>query len=152
MLLRLFFASIQESKPQTIDSGSSHYSTLFKEHPAIKDYNVHTLTPDAYTSMRKSQRLSSESLYRDGSPDSSSESSGFRPPSAEPQKREPLESGRRINIASILCLSMLFSKISRIFSRTPLRRTLPQRSLTVHLRAFSMITPARSKVASESSG
>jgi hypothetical protein len=36
------------------------------------------------------------------------------------------------NIASILCLSMLFSKISGSFLRTPLRRTLPQRSLTVH--------------------
>ena len=34
------------------------------------------------------------------------------------------------NIASILCLSMLFSKISEKKSRTPLRRTLPRHSAT----------------------
>ena len=47
-------------------------------------------------------------------------------PSKQPRKR-PLEKDGAFNIASILCLSMLFSKISGKIPRTPLRRTLPRR-------------------------
>ena len=47
-------------------------------------------------------------------------------PSKQPHQR-PLEKDGAFNIASILCLSMLFSKISGKIPRTPLRRTLPRR-------------------------
>ena len=57
----------------------------------------------------------------------------WNPPALRPYLQNSLSQDRpkrngAFNIASILCLSMLFSKISRKISRTPLRRTLPQRS------------------------
>ena len=102
------------SKPQTIDSGSSHYSTLFKEHPATQDT----------TSFSRSRfpHLSAENLpailHRNPcigmvKPDSSVESSGLMPARQNsPPKKGPLRKDGAFNIASILCLSMLFSKIS----------------------------------------
>ena len=51
----------------------------------------------------------------------------------------PLGKDGAFNIASILCLSMLFSKNSGVLTRKPLRRTLPQR----------LTTPSRSVRASQ---
>ena len=67
-------------------------------------------------------------LYRDGKiPDSSVESSGSMLAHQKQPRQRPLEKDGAFNIASILCLSMLFSKISGKIPRTPLRRTLPRR-------------------------
>ena len=70
------------------------------------------------------------------------------PASRPPPKTAPSEavsSDGAFNIASILCLSMLFSKISRKNPRTPLRRTLPRRFLHRPHRTVSMITPVNPK-------
>ena len=141
------------SKPQTIDSGSSHYSTLFKEHPATQDT----------TSFSRSRfpHLSAENLpailHRNPcigmvKPDSSVESSGLMLARQNSPIKGPLRKDGAFNIASILCLSMLFSKISRKNSRTPLRRTLPRRSSHRPLPGSLNDHSPLLKVASESSG
>ena len=102
------------SKSQTIDSGSSHYSTLFKEHPQFQRAIPFRRSPSCQQ-RHESHGDSNRTLYRDGY-------AGFfrgilRPSPAHfqnsPPSREPFRSDGASNIASILCLSMLFSKISR---------------------------------------
>ena len=87
--------------------------------------SLHRSLPYACT--HESPRRILRTLYRDGY-------AGFfrgilrlnARPSKQPHQR-PLEKDGAFNIASILCLSMLFSKISGKIPRTPLRRTLPRR-------------------------
>ena len=80
-------------------------------------------------------------------PDSSVESSGLRPPTSRTAPhRKPFRSDGAFNIASILCLSMLFSKISRkkfpdTFEKNTSSTLLKHRPSW----ALSMITPVCSK-------
>ena len=69
------------------------------------------------------------SLYRDGQHRILPWNPPVRvsPTSKTAPQRMPFRTDGAFNIASILCLSMLFSKISGKIPRTPLRRTLPRR-------------------------
>ena len=130
----IFHGLIRES--QTIDSGSSHYSTLFKEH--TPQHKTKIPLPAAVTPRKaKRPRMACFVLYWFGRPHIPP---GMQRTPARPRTvSQPPNRTVLFNIASILCLSMLFSKNSEVYPRKPLRRTLPQR----------LTTPSRSVRASQ---
>ena len=106
----IFRGSLRE--PQTIDSGSSHYSTLFKEHPRFTARNPLPPFPFMRIDTQKPPANVSALCIGMVNPDSSVESSGSRPPTSNSPSQDRSDRTALSNIASILCLSMLFSKIS----------------------------------------
>ena len=125
--------SLNRGQSQTIDSGSSHYSTLFKEHPhntrlkcptAVSRTRLKTHTfPDDSSSVVVSG-WSPATPHERGTPDSLCPSHGAH--QAPLQNRTAL-----FNIASIFCLSMLFSKNSRRFLPDPFEKNTSQHPTTL---------------------
>ena len=127
MLLRLFYAS---------SFLKASLKPLTRAHRTIQHFSKNTPRTKRTMSCHRSLPCLKDikapgeihrSLYRDGQRRILPWNPPVRVRPLKQPRQGPLGKDGAFNIASILCLSMLFSKISGKIPRTPLRRTLPRR-------------------------